>query len=109
MFVNIVAPTPAPATSIFGAPAPAAGGLFGAPGKRDYVMCLTLKLSMHFVSKIHSLIHTTPNIAPAPTGGLFGAPAPAAPAFGSPAPSAFGGEHIINLMFHFHIPANTQV
>ncbi len=105
------APTPAPTTSIFGAPAPATGGLFGAPGE-SHKMC---QLSNFDVSnnptEYHLFTITCLFTAPAPTGGLFGAPAPAAPAFGSPAP-AFGGEVMLLNFFRLtkHYLANlTQI
>ena len=84
------APQQAPA---FGtAPAPATGGLFGAPSK--------ILICQHIIDVTQNTLQTHVSyfslfkfLAPAPaTGGLFGAPAPAMGGglFGAPAPAAGG-------------------
>jgi len=91
---------PAPAPAFGAAPAPATGGLFGAPAPAGGLFGAPAPAAP---APAGGLFGATP--APAPAGGLFGAPAPAtgglfgatpapAPAgglFGAPAPAPSGG------------------
>ena len=63
-FLICIAPTPAPSTSIFGAPAPATGGLFGAPGASccsgSCVVILIHDMCLHLLFRISVLLQHLP-------------------------------------------------